>query len=201
MVGDISYGVDRLLRGAGRDQKLEPLHILFMGKFPLDIFKKSLRLRHLSLSGVAAGKISAGGLDHLVPVGSELFKIVPGHGIFKHCRVHGRRDELFTAAGHDGRGQHVIRYAVCKLSDHICRCRRDHDQIRLLCKGYMLYRKLKIPVEGVYKAFIAGQRLEGDRRDELCAVRSHKDMHMHPAFYQHAGKRGSLVRGDAAGDA
>ena len=101
-------------------------------------------------------------------------------------------------AGHDGRGQHIVRNAVGNLADDIGRGRGDHDHIRLLCKGHVLHAEFKVPVKGVHQTLIAGKALKCYGVDEIRGIPCHEDMHLHPLLYQHAGKAGYFICGNAA---
>ena len=62
----------------------------------------------------------------------------------------------------------------------------------------MFHAVLKIAVKSIYKTFVACKRLKRDRVDELCSVLSHQHLHVCALFFEHTGKVGYLISGDAA---
>ena len=56
-------------------------------------------------------------------------------------------------------------------------------------------------VEHVHEGFDAGERVEGEGRDEARGRLRHERLHDGPGLAQRAGELGGLVGGDAAGDA
>ena len=62
----------------------------------------------------------------------------------------------------------------------------------------MLHAEFKIPVKGIYKAFISCQCLKRDRIDKISRILCHQYMDMAALFHQHAGQSGRLVCRDTS---
>ena len=128
-------------------------------------------------------------------------QIVLGHGIFIHIGIHGGGNELGTAAGENGCGEHIVRQAVGKLRAHIGCGRGDDHQVSPFRQSNMLHLMGEIPVEGVHHRPAAGKLLEGQGRDELGGVFGHNDLHRGVLLDKGGGQSGGLIGGNSAGDA
>ena len=137
--------------------------------------------------------------DNLIAERGQPLQIVLHNGVVVHIVVHGRAYKLFAGAGHDGGGEHIVRNAPGELADDIGRGRSHYHQIRLLGKGYVLHAVLKVPVEGVNEALGAGEGFEGDGVNEIGGVFGHEHLHMAVKLFQHPGKIGDFIGGNAAG--
>ena len=100
--------------------------------------------------------------------------------------------------GHNRSGKHIVRDSMGQLADHIRTCRRDHHCIRLLGNGHMLYLELKIPVKGIYQAFISRKGLKGDGINEIHRVFCHKHVYLRMKLHQGAGQICCLIGRDAS---
>ena len=70
---------------------------------------------------------------------------------------------------------------------------------RLLSQRNMLHIILEIPVEGVDQALIAGELLEGQRRDKFRGVLRHQNLYVGAQFFQHTRQIYNFIRSDTAG--
>ena len=88
-----------------------------------------------------------------------------------------------------------------RAGDEIGRCRRDQNQIGLARQVDMRHRVRhpRIPLVGEHR--LAGQCLEGRRRDEVGRPLGHRHLHVGALLAEQADQFGRLVGGDAAGDA
>ena len=201
VVGEVAHRVQGFLRRTGGDQHPFAGKVVGQGDGVEDMLQQQLRLGQLACPHCAAGQPSAGRVDDLPAVSAQKVQIVLGHLIFVHIGVHGRGDELGAAAGQHRGGQHIVRNAVGQFGAHIGGGRGDDDQVGPVGHGDVLHLMDEVAVKGVGQALVARQLLKGERSDELGGVLGHDDLHMGVLLDQRGGKIGSLVRGDAAGDA
>ena len=79
-----------------------------------------------------------------------------------------------------GREQ-IVRDAVRQLRDHVRGRRRDHDDVGRVGEPDVADLGLLGQVEGVGGDRVPGERLQRERRDELCAPARHDDVHARAA--------------------
>ena len=150
VIGEVADRVESLLGGAGCHNDLFALHgLVQIGDLPFDPLAEDFRLGKLAAARIAAGKITARGINDRKAVFSQDLDIIPGDRIFQHRGVHRRRDELFAFGGKDDRGQHIVSNTVRHLCDDICRGRCDQNNIRLLGDRNMADIKLKFTVKSI----------------------------------------------------
>ncbi len=159
------------------------------------------RLRQLSHAHGAAGQAAAGRRDNLPAIAAKGRKVILGHGIFIHMGVHGRGNQLGTAAGQNRGGQHIIRQAVGQLGADIGGGRGNENQIRPVRQGDVFYTVVKIAVEGIHHGTSAGELLEGQRRNKFGGIFRHDHLHRRVLFHKTGSQGGCLIGGNAAGNA
>ena len=201
MVCDIPDWVDCLLRRSRRDENFFPFHILFHCSRTDDMLCQKTFIRKFSAPHILACKHADSGFHNLKSVLFQRFDIILRNRILVHRGVHGRRDNLRARAGKHRCRQHVIGKPMRKFCHHICRCRRDKDNIRLLCQRDMLHLILKIPVKRVDQALSAGQCLKRDGIDKVRGIPGHHDLHRRVLFYQKAREVRRLICRNAAAHA
>ena len=78
---------------------------------------------------------------------------------------------------------------------------RDHQQVGGLGQPHVQHVRLSAPQIGIGEGLAAGDRLEGERRDEFFGGGGQYDIHQRPGLGQFRGQFDGLIGCDGAGDA
>ena len=165
-VGDVAYGVNRLMRGAGGDKD--------SAAFQRAVSQRRLNRCHdLHRLGHAAGAVFAAG--HVAPVrtsdqntvAAQGRQIALGRCVIPHAHVHRGHDHHRRVSGQqEGRGQ-IIGQAACHLG-HQIGCGRSHDhQIGHAAELDMPHLGLVTQIEQITVDLVARQCRDRQRRYEF----------------------------------
>ncbi len=133
-------------------------------------------LEHSPHADFAARLVPRIRAEHYDSVLAQLRHIALCSGVSPHLAVHGRRHHQRALASQTERGQQIVGSAVDQFGDEIGRCRSDYDEITITGQLYVRHtvRHAVIPHFHVYR--LAGQRLQGQRSNELAGRIGHYDL-------------------------
>ena len=151
---------------------------------------------------VAAGEVTGGGVDEMNAIGLEGVDIPLGGGVLPHFAIHGGGDENGGAArqGEIGGSERIGREAVGKLGEQRSGSGGYEKEVGLVGE---------FNVAGFPRLFfiferdehrVAGECLQGQRRDELAGTAGHEAMDFVAGLDELRGEVSSLVGGDRSRD-
>ena len=170
-----------------------------MGTAKQHLLENILWLRQLSPSAGTAGQMSTRRLHNLPAIVPKLRQIVLHHRIFVHICVHGRHQQLRTAAGQHRSGQHIVCQSVGQLSDNVGGGRSNHHAVCLVRQCDVLHLPGMIPVKGICDSFSVAKTFKGQGCDEFRGMLRHDHIHPGVLLYQPGAKIRRLVGRNAAG--
>ena len=199
VIRNITHRINLLLCRSCCDHHFLSNHVLFAGKIFHNIRKQCFRLRHLSGSGIPAGKITTRRINDMKPIMLQLFDVILYDRIFKHIGIHGRGNILRAFCRQNRSCQHIICDSVCHLADHIGRSRCYHKNIRPFCQCHMLDIELEIPVKRIDQTLVACERLKRDRINKIGCIFRHDHMHIRMLLDERTCQIGDFIGSDTSG--
>ena len=156
----------------------------------LDLGDDDRRFRQAARPFVAAGERADAGFDHVPAVAPQPRQVLLHDRVLPHVHVHRRRQQHRRARRQQHRGEQVVADAGRRLADQVRRRRRDDDRVGVVGEADVADLGLLGEVEQLGRHRLAGQRLQGERGDELGGRARHDDAHAGPAGAQQAHQLG-----------
>jgi hypothetical protein len=118
--------------------------------------------------------------------------------VLPHLPVHGRGDHQGAIACQAQGGEQIVALTLRQPGDHVGRCRRDHDEVRIARQVDVRHvvAHARIPQVGPHR--VPTQRLEGHRRHEVRTAFGQHHMNTRPFLDQQTGQFRCLVGSHAA---
>ncbi|MNX15646.1 hypothetical protein D3C86_454960 [compost metagenome] len=200
MVSDVANRVDVFLSRAGGDDDV------FAGqRLALEAVRRALcevgGLHHAAHADVAAGLATRGRAEGLQATAFQELQVGLGRRITPHRLIHCRRDCHNGVGGQHQGGQQIVGDALGQAGDQVGGGRGDQYQIGPFRQLDVAHRGFGSRVEQVEVDWVAGQRLHGQRGDELGAAMGHDHAYFGTLIDQATNQIGALVGRDAAADA
>jgi|GEM_PF-7010676 len=166
-----------------------------------DLLGNAHGLDHATHADLAARLLACVGPDEAHAALAQEAHIRLRGRIGPHLAIHGRRDGDRCGRRQTKRGQQIIRETMCEPREEIGRRRRDDDLVGPASELDVAHRRLGCLVPQIRPHRLAGDGLEGQRRDEALGAGRHDDLHVTAALDQASDQIGALVRGDSARNA
>ena len=115
-----------------------------------------------------------------------------------HARIHGGGQQNGRLRGQQRGGEHVIRNAAGQLGHQVGRSRSHKHHIGLLRQGYMPDVPGFGSCKGIHTHRAGAEGFKGKRRDQLCGVLCHDDVHLCAQLLQPGHDLACLIGRDAA---
>ena len=143
------------------------------------------------------------GLDELILSQIlELLHIALYDGVGIHGVIHSRSNNHRRMGRHYRGGEHIVRNAICNLTDHIGCAGRNQETIRLPRQRNVLYAPHSRLLEHISGDNVPGQGPNGLLRDKSFRVFCHNDVHIcMEIHHQLVEDQACLPCSDAAGNA
>ena len=139
------------------------------------------------------------GVEKVIRQLPQMCHISRGLRMRPHVIVHGRNQEHRRRCGEQDRGEEVVGLPCRCTRQKVRRCRSDYDHVGRACQFDVIEGVASCNKLGVHRP--SGQRLEGDRSDELPGGPSQDDVNLGTSLRQKPRQPGGLVAGDSPGDA
>ncbi|MNZ93323.1 hypothetical protein D3C78_1123850 [compost metagenome] len=201
-VGDIAHGIDRLVRGAGGDDR----RFAIQGLWPLiqqcgDGFDDLQWFGHTAKTSLALlCHFTDHGSDEKHPVFFQRFDISYRRFGRPHFRVHRRSHQHLTIRRKKNRGGKIICQTVRHLR-HQIGCGGSHQhEVAVARQPDMAHILFILSGKELCEDMGGGQRADGKRGDEFLRALRHHWRHLSATLFQAADEIEALVGRDAAGD-
>ncbi len=177
MIGDIAHGIDRFPGRAGVDQDVAA------GKqAALETFggprRDVGRFQHATGANVAAGLTTVTGTKHLYVALQQQRQVVLGCRVAPHCLIHRRGNGNRRIGSQDQCGQQIVTTALGQAGHHVGGCRSNKHQVGPARQFNVAHRGLGGGVQQVAVYGVPGQRLQGQRGNELAGRVGHDNTYL-----------------------
>ncbi|CEI75692.1 Uncharacterized protein PAE221_01272 [Pseudomonas aeruginosa] len=200
VVGDVAHRVDVFLGRAGGDQHMHAGQRLALEAVG-GALRQFLGFEHASEADVAAGLAARCRTEQVEAALAQQLGVGLGRGVAPHGLVHRRcQGDLRVGGQHQG-GQQVVGHALDQARHEVGGSRCDQHQIGPAGQFDVAHRGFRRRVQQIGMHRMAGQRLEGQGRDELAAALGHHHSDFSALVAQAADQFGALVGGNAAAHA
>src|SRR5262245_37654533 len=125
--------------------------------------------------------------DEFYSASFEFFHVLLRRGMRPHFSIHCRRDQNRRAGGERYGRERMTCQTVREFSDHVCRCRRDQQQVRAVGKLNVTRSPALFFVEETRHHWIFRQRLQCERRNKFGGVMCHHHENFVTLFDQQTG--------------
>ncbi len=197
VVRNEAHGVDRLAGGTGGDHEAHAREGAAVREQAGGVLDEGLGLEHAPRAELAARLIALGRPPHVAAVAAQLLDVAARGGRFPHAVVHRRRQGDRRRRGEAGRGQQIVGEPGRETREEVGARRRDQEEIRPPRELDVAHRGLGGGVEQVVAHRAAGERLEGQRPDELHRRGGRDDLDLRAALAESADELRGFVRRDA----
>ncbi|MNP12941.1 hypothetical protein D3C76_1051980 [compost metagenome] len=195
VVGDVAHRVDVFLGRAGGDQ-----HVLAGQRLEFEAVGSQLRqllgFQHAARAHVAAGLAAGRRAEQVHAARTQQVGVDLGSRVAPHGLVHRRSEGDLRVGGQHQGGQQVVGHALGQARHDVGGGGGDQHQVGPAGQFDMPHGRFGGGIEEVQVYRMAGQRLEGQRSDELTAALSHHDTHLGALIAQTANQLSALVGGD-----
>ena len=199
-VGDAAYRIDRLEGRAGSEQ-----YLLAGEQLGLEVgdhrIENVLGFEHAPFADFATGLFAAGWAEDRDAIAAQRGDIALRRRFAPHLAVHRRGDEQRAVARQRQRCQQVVGDAVCHLGQIVGRGGGDEQQVGLARQVDVRHAVAALRVPRIGEDVLAGERLEGQRRNEVHRRVGHRYLHRSALLDEQAHQFRRLVCRNAAGDA
>ena len=198
MICDHPYAVDLFFSTACRDKHAFIGKILHGSETIDDLLYDFDRLCHTSFSDVAASqKPNRTVAKHCASLAQSAYILLRCF-VLVHIAVHRGAYKFLRVRCKIRGGEHIVGNALRKFCNDVCGCRRDNQNIRFFCKGYMVDVKLFDRFESVCYHCGFCKRLKRQRRDEFTSVVGHNNVNVCSEFFEPRYDFARFVHGNSA---
>ena len=156
------------------------------------------RLLHSACARLAAGLVADAGCQHDDTVRDEPRDVALIRRVRPHLTVHRRRNEERAIARKRQRRQQVVGMSVRNLGQEIGGGGRNDDRVRAAREIDVAHAVRRAGGPQIREHGIAGECLQGYRRDESARARRHDNVDRDIRFDEQASELRRLVCGDAS---
>jgi len=200
VIGDVTHRVDVFLGRSGGDQQTQAAQAAVLETVGGGL-GQLFGLEHAAHADIAAGLAAGARAEQADAALFEQLAVGLGRRVGPHRLIHRRRQgDRGVGRQHQG-GQQVVGDALGEARHEVGSRWCDQHQVSPARQFDMAHRRFGCGIEQIQMYRVAGERLQGQRRDELAAALSHHHSYFGTVVAQTTHQLGTFVSGDAAADA